>query len=167
MNQQTAQAHSSKTMNRKAVTASMVALVTLGALFSTAASAADNLSREEIINARQSHFETIDKNMKQLGKALNTSTPDWVNVRVLAKQSQQVASGLKTAFPQGSEEGSRAKSAVWSKPTQFNRLMAEMDQGFTEMLVAVNNQDSRSAQQGLKQAGATCKSCHRQYRSLW
>ncbi|MGF1760768.1 cytochrome c [Photobacterium sagamiensis] len=140
--------------------------ILLGAISMTATANGDP-QNEQVIEARQQDFKTIEKNMKQLARALDAKDLDWSRLNTWVNESRQAASDLQTAFPVGSDDGSRAKSAVWNKPAKFNNLMAQMEQGYDDMLKAVANKNTAFAKQGLKQAGGTCKGCHRQYRSLW
>ncbi|MCW8330958.1 cytochrome c [Photobacterium sp. SDRW27] len=122
---------------------------------------------EQQIQYRQNAFSAIEKQAKVTNKALDKSQPDWLLIESNSQELAQHAQNLTTLFPQGSEEGSKAKTAVWNKPEKFNQLLAQMEQGFQALYQASNHQDVSAALAGLEQAQATCKSCHRSYRSRW
>ncbi len=124
-------------------------------------------SDTQVIEARQQNFETIEQNMKPLNSTLNTDLIDWSQFSALAITSHQAAIELQSAFPKGSDAGSRAKTSIWSKPAKFNTLMLQMEQGYADMLEAAERQDTALAKRGIKQVSGTCKGCHRKYRSVW
>ncbi|OAN11436.1 hypothetical protein A3K86_21070 [Photobacterium jeanii] len=119
------------------------------------------------VQQRQDAFSAIEKTVKQVTNALEQSEPDWKTVLASSQQLKSHSQSLMTLFPDGSEEGSKAKSSVWSKPEKFNALMAKMDQGFEQALVESQSQQLAGVKAGLKQAESTCKACHRSYRSRW
>jgi cytochrome c556 len=134
---------------------------------SVAAIANSEESNKQVIEARQQNFKTIDQNMKPLNSTLNADIVDWGQVSALAVSSHQAAIELQGAFPKESDAGSRAKSSIWSKPAKFNTFMAQMEQGYGDMLDGVVREDTALVKRGLKQVNGTCKGCHRQYRSAW
>jgi cytochrome c556 len=124
-------------------------------------------SNKQVIEVRQQNFETIEQNMKPLNSTLNADIIDWSQVSALAVTSHQAVIELQSAFPPGSDAGSRAKASIWSKPAKFNNLMTQMEQGYADMLEGVEREDTALVKRGLKQVNGTCKGCHRQYRSVW
>ncbi len=134
---------------------------------SVAAIANSEESNKQVIEARQQNFKMIEQNMKPLNSTLNAGLIDWSQVNIFVATSYQAAIELQSAFPKGSDAGSRAKSSIWSKPAKFNALMSQMEQGYADMLEGVEREDTALVKRGLKQVNGTCKGCHRQYRSAW
>lgn len=124
-------------------------------------------SNQNTIDARQHSFSAIEKQAEQLEDALDQDSPNWEEVVAVSEELTLHSTQLRSLFPEGSSEGSKAKETIWEKPEKFNRLMMEMDHGFKDLYQASKNQDLNSAQNGLEQAQDTCNSCHRSYRSRW
>lgn len=119
------------------------------------------------IEARQNAFEKIEILSKQASNLLNGNESDWQALEQVGKELTRNSAQLHVAFPVGSQENSKAKQEVWSKPDNFNHLMVEMDNGFIELYRGVQAQNAPEAEQGLEKAQDTCRSCHRAYRSRW
>ena len=166
-------------MNMKQLNTVMMSIgLGLGLTFSVTAIATDShdvmqnqeakgISTEQAIQLRQHAFVQIENDAKQAGKALNNKQVDWEGLEQISQGLHESSVSLLSLFPEGSQEGSKAKQKVWSDKVKFERLLKEMDKGFEQLYQATINEDKPSAQQGLKQAQSTCKACHRQYRSRW
>jgi len=119
------------------------------------------------IEARQAAFESIEDKSENLEDMLASRNLDWAAIETQSQQLDQHGKSLSQLFPNGSADGSKAKEKVWQDPAKFERLLAEMQQGFEELYTASQAQAQSVAQAGLEQAQATCKGCHRTYRSRW
>ncbi|WP_394150175.1 c-type cytochrome [Vibrio maritimus] len=124
-------------------------------------------AHEEMIAARQNAFSNIENQTKVVSKQVKKSDIDWQAMLAASEQLTVDSTMLSNAFETGSQEGSKAKASVWSKPEKFNRLLAEMQQGYKQVSEGVDKQSIDEVKRGLKVAESTCKSCHRSYRSRW
>ncbi|MUJ36882.1 c-type cytochrome [Aliivibrio fischeri] len=119
----------------------------------------------DLINARQQAFVHIENQSEQVEEMMDEDVPNWSEIESISQQLVQHSQLLNSAFPEGSQDGSKAKEAVWDKPEKFNQLMQEMDSGFALLYQASQQQDKEAAEAGLEQAQDTCNGCHRSYRS--
>lgn len=126
---------------------------------------AQNFSLE--IESRQSAFESIEDISEQVEEMLDSRNLDWSAIEMQSAQLDQHGKSLSQLFPEGSGDGSKAKQKVWQEPAKFERLLAQMQQGFEELHTASQNQNQSVAQAWLEQAQGSCKGCHRSYRSRW
>tara|TARA_Y100001956_G_scaffold77839_1_gene88786 strand:+ start:499 stop:930 length:432 start_codon:yes stop_codon:yes gene_type:complete len=124
-------------------------------------------SNIDVIDQRQEAFSQIESLTKKVNKTLNGSATDWNLLQTQSETLHNSSHSLTNLFPAGSKQGSKAKEDVWQKPDQFNQLLQKMDEGFETLYLASQAQDIKQAQQGLKTAEQTCRSCHRSYRSRW
>jgi cytochrome c556 len=120
-----------------------------------------------MIEERQTAFTEIENITSNAEKGIEVDSIDWLYLEGLGEQLVAYSHSLQGAFPEGSEDGSKAKQAVWDKPEKFNNLMLEMDSGFNEFYQSVEAQNVDNAREGLETAIDTCRSCHRSYRARW
>lgn len=116
------------------------------------------------IKARQDAYSLIGDNVKLVGKMVKSGDIDWAKLEMYAEQLASSSSKLPTLFPQGSQEGSDARAAVWEKPDKFKAGLEKLDGGFQSLYAAAKAQDLTAAVAGFEQATSTCKGCHRSYR---
>ena len=119
----------------------------------------------QVISDRQNAFEQIEELTESVEFMLDGDDSDWEQLTENGKQLTDNAQFLLTAFPEGSQEGSKAKAAVWAKPDKFNGLMKDLNTGLDEFYQGAVTQDAARAEAGLEQAMGTCKSCHRSYKA--
>lgn len=139
-------------------------LVAISLIASTSAVAN---THQNVVEQRQQGFELIDTNIEQLEDELEEANVDWLRVKQLAKDNQQLSEQMLELFPHGSTDDSRAKKRIWDDWSKFEGMLSQMDQGFTQLYQAAEMEQLSTARQGLERAEDTCSSCHRKYRSLW
>ena len=122
-------------------------------------------SSADLVNARQQAFVHIENQVEKVEKMIDEDAPNWSEIVLISGELAQHSQLLTTAFPEGSQDGSKAKEAIWNKPEKFNQLMQEMDSGFVQLYQASQQQNKPAAEAGLEQAQDTCNACHRSYRS--
>ncbi|WP_135382828.1 cytochrome c [Vibrio tasmaniensis] len=153
-------------MNKRMIHKRLVSLLcTTTVLLSTHAWASQDHSNQ--IEQRQYAFTQVETLIEQAKDLLDGNDTSW---QVLEETSLELTAHselLLTSFPVGSQEGSKAKESVWSEPEKFQRLLSQMNQGFQELYQGSQQGDVSLVESGLKAAQATCKSCHRSYRSRW
>ncbi len=137
-------------------------LVSLFMLISVSASAA---TFEAEIEARQDAYSGIKDNVEAVGGMLESGQFDYAKFESLGEALTKHSSSLKTLFPEGSQEGSNAKKAVWKDFEKFSTNLDKLDQGFQDFYAAAKVQDQAALVAGFKDATGTCKGCHRKFRN--
>lgn len=122
---------------------------------------------ETEIEARQNAFSEIETGLEQASDVIDGSETDWDQLTILSQTLKEHGNTLTVSFPKGSQEGSKAKEAVWDKSTKFDSLLNQMNSGFEDMYRASQQQNANMAEAGVKQVESTCRGCHRTYRSRW
>ncbi len=117
------------------------------------------------IKERQNAFEQVESLSDDAEDLIDDA--NWRELEKVSQSLSQHSHKLLNLFPQGSQEGSKAKKSVWSNPQKFNTLLTQMDDGFQELYQASLQQEKAMAVRGLDRAQDTCNSCHRSYRSRW
>lgn len=116
------------------------------------------------IEARQDGFEAIKDNVEMVGEMFESGNIDWAKLETYSKNLVDASSPMKTLFPEGSQEGSNAKSAVWKSNDKFMLGLDKLNTGFTELYAASQAQDKGASMSAFKNATGTCKACHRKFR---
>ncbi|MEZ8099265.1 c-type cytochrome [Vibrio bivalvicida] len=119
------------------------------------------------IEQRQGAFKQVETLVKSANHTLDGSQTDWDKLQATSLELNNHSQALLTLFPAGSQQGSKAKESVWSKPEKFNQLLLQMDKGFEQLYQASQQQSLSLAESSLDSAQRTCKNCHRSYRSRW
>lgn len=119
------------------------------------------------VEQRQHAFKQIETFVDKADDTLNGSDTDWAALSSISLNLTNHSQELMTLFPAESQEGSKAKDTVWTKPEKFNQLMKQMNEGFAKLHQASKQSEVSLAELGLETAQDTCKSCHRSYRSRW
>ncbi|MEX0332975.1 cytochrome c [Vibrio tubiashii] len=119
------------------------------------------------IEQRQHVFEQVETLVKSASRTLDGSNTEWDKLGSTSSQLKKHSQSLLALFPTGSQQGSKAKENIWSKPEKFNQLLLQMDKGFEQLYQASQQQNLSLAESSLDSAQKTCKSCHRSYRSRW
>ena len=122
---------------------------------------------ENSVQQRQYAFSEIEEQLEVADDLADGTDTDWSALMEVSQSLLGHSEVLHDSFPAGSQDGSKAKLAVWEKPEKFNQLLLQMDAGFKTLYQASLNQDASLVQKGIKTAEKTCKSCHRTYRSRW
>ena len=134
------------------------------------AQASEMLSAEELeqdVVQRQTAFSQIDDQQEQIENMLDDDDYNWQQLENVSSELTANSASLQRLFVPDSQLDSRAKDKVWDENQKFRAALAKMDNSFVMMNNAIKQQDSNAAKNALKQANKTCRSCHRQFRSLW
>lgn len=137
-------------------------LVGLVILFSVSVNAANF---EVEIQARQDAYSGIKDNVEAVGEMLESGQFDYEKFEEHGEKLTKYASSLKVLFPEGSQEGSEAKKAVWKNFDKFSMGLDKLNQGFENFYMAAKSQDQAALVAGFKDATGTCKGCHRKFRN--
>lgn len=136
-------------------------LISLLIPFSLSVAAAD-FSKQ--IDARQDAYKTIKDNVGMVGDMFESGNIDWKKLQMYSETLTEAAAPLKDLFPEGSQQGSNAKAAIWKSKDKFNQRLTKLNGGFTDLHAAALSQDKGAAMSAFKQATGTCKACHRKFR---
>ncbi len=120
---------------------------------------------KDIIEARQGAFKTVEENTDAIAAALRGADIDWSNLQTLSAQLVEQTLLLQTAFPEGSTEGSKARTTIWETPDKFNEHLTKLDASMNDLNTALLAQNQSEASDAIKQGLTTCKACHRGYRA--
>lgn len=118
-----------------------------------------------IIDQRQDAYSNIDEITEEVEFLIDGEDSDWALLEEHSLSLVNYSRSLVDAFPAGSQEGSKAKPAVWEQPEKFDKLLKQLIAGFEQFHQGALAKDADLAQAGLEQSMDTCKSCHRGYRS--
>lgn len=146
-----------------AIAAAGLGLVAAGTL-AVAATSADTA-----VQTRQANFKEMGKAMKTLKDELGSGSPSKTAMAAAAKTLVDKGAVQPDLFPNGSGESSAVKNdalmAIWTKRADFNAGWAEYKAEAAKLASAVNGGDTSAIQAQFKATGATCGSCHRQFRA--
>ncbi|WP_114765469.1 c-type cytochrome [Vibrio rhodolitus] len=117
----------------------------------------------DVIEARQKAFSLIEDQLDKASDLVDGNDTNWQQLELVAKQLTHASHTI--SFPEGSREGSKASDKIWQDTTKFEQLMAQMDQGISELYQASQQHNASMAEDGIDKAEKTCRSCHRAYRS--
>jgi cytochrome c556 len=120
---------------------------------------------QDIIEARQNAFQTVEENTDAIAAALRGSEIDWAGLESLSAQLVEQTLLLQTAFPEGSTENSKARTSIWESPEKFNEQLSKLDSSMNTLNTEVLAQNSSGASDAIKEGLTTCKACHRSYRA--
>lgn len=141
-----------------------IAVLSLIALFPLFA---DAQGFDSEIQQRQQLFSNITTLSDQAEDLINNKNTNWIELEQISDKLKQQSSLLLALFPEGSQQGSKAKEAVWNKPEKFNIELKQMIIGFEQLYQASQERNMNLVQQGIESAQSTCRDCHRSYRSRW
>ncbi|KJG55837.1 cytochrome C [Photobacterium kishitanii] len=119
------------------------------------------------IKQRQQVFSNIEILSEQAEELIDDKNTNWAKLEQVSREIKQQSFLLLDLFPQGSQQGSKAKQAVWNKPQKFSAQLKQMIIGFEQLNQASQERNMHLAGQGMESAQSTCRSCHRSYRSRW
>lgn len=135
--------------------------------FLSQTSLAAELSVSELIVERQQSYNNLDERLDTLIDLAETKNVNWTKVDLLTTDLVEDISFIKTAFPKGSTEKSRARPRIWDNMEDFNERLNELNQSILAAKKASDNKDGRALIEAWDNADDTCNSCHRRYREFW
>lgn len=151
-------------MSRMNKTAAVLAAAMLVALPAMAASPAIKAA----VAARKANYKEIGGAFKAINDELRSGAPDMATVRPAARIIATRSADTLRHFPRGSGpesgERTRAKAAIWAQPGQFNDLQRRMVDAANQLNAAATRGDVAALSAARTALGATCKSCHDQFR---
>ncbi len=137
----------------------------------TAASATEQLSRDQalgVMKQRHEHMETLGKATKKAHNALESSPPDLATIRDSAASIDALAPKLVSWFPGGTGPDvgkTRAKAEIWQKSEDFALKAQDFERAANEFHVAAKRGHASDIETTFAAMGKTCKACHDLYRA--
>ncbi|WP_407330728.1 c-type cytochrome [Enterovibrio sp. 27052020O] len=148
---------------RKSIKSVALFSAIVAGIFMAASAVASDFSQQ--IDERQKGFLSFADNLKSMKKLEDGSDSDWAQIKSLALKNSETVATLPALFPEGSEIGSRSRSAVWSKWDKFEQNLSTLNTQFTDMASAAEAQDAKALKKAFKDAERSCKNCHRGFRT--
>lgn len=126
-------------------------------------------SPQTAVAARQAGYKKMGAAMKALSDALKHATPERSTMAGAARTIATVAPGQASLFPAGSGASAGVKNdalpAVWADRASFDAQMKRLVAEAGKLVTVVNGGDVAAIRAQFKATGATCQSCHRQFRA--
>lgn len=131
--------------------------------------AAPEAASESIVVTRQAGFKTLAAANKAIGDELKKDAPSVEIIRANAPLVIDVAPRIKTWFPAGSgpETGEKTEAlpAIWAQSAEFDRRAQALVDASRALQTATDAGDLASIRTAAAAVGATCKSCHTDFRA--
>ncbi len=120
---------------------------------------------------RKRSFADMGAAFKAINDQMKQPRPVMMLVKAYAQQlvrySKEPAPGVWFAPGSGPAPGVKtsAKTEIWSRPDEFNKLWAAYGVQANKLLAAAAARDADAVSQAVKDTGASCAACHRAFRS--
>lgn len=155
------------TRSKTLLLAAAGALATMAAGTATLATAASPAATA--VTTRQANFKKMGGAMKVLKDQLAGGTVDKGKAVAAARALASLGRAQPRLFPKGSDASSGVKTgalpAVWTDRAGFDRQWQGYVAQADKLVVAANTGNAAAIGAQFKALGATCSSCHRQYRA--
>jgi len=133
----------------------------LGLFVSSTATAHSGASG--IVKERMDGFKAAKQSMKVLKSAVRSQ--DFSTMSSEAQSLQTWFSDLERYFPKGTNaKPSEALDIIWQEFDRFSGIAQQSRDASAALLQAAQQQDSSAAMDAFSDLGASCKSCHDDYR---
>ncbi|MDE8652538.1 c-type cytochrome [Novosphingobium album (ex Liu et al. 2023)] len=147
------------------VAAAVTALVTAGTL----AAAAPSPAVKTAIATRQANFKKMGAAMKTLNEQLKADAPNKAAMAGAAKALLAAARAQPKLFPAGSGPSSGVKTEalanIWTDRATFDGQMTKLLGEANKLVGATSGGNADAIRAQYKATGASCSSCHRQFRA--
>ena len=122
----------------------------------------------QTISLRKGNFREIGGSFKSINDELKSGSPNLAVVRPAARDIATRARTTVNLFPRGTgpEAGvtTRALPAIWANANQFVQLQRNLISAADALNAAAASGNTAALPAAAKALGATCKSCHEQFR---
>ena len=117
----------------------------------------------DIIADRKAGFKRNADSMKAIAAAIGGS--DYQTVISLAEGIASWASKIPSYFPEGSDSGdTKARAEIWFEFDAFKAKAKANETAALTLVAAAKSGDQGAMMAGLKNLGASCKSCHSNFK---
>lgn len=129
---------------------------------------ANGMTISEMIEARQDGFEDIGGAFKTINDELKKGEPDVTAIQSAAATVESLSQDVGDWFPEetGASSGveTEALDSIWEDPEGFEAAIAKFQTAASGLNTAAETGEVEAIQAAFKDAGATCKNCHDNYR---
>lgn len=141
-----------------------IALVTLAAAPFTAQ--AQFAKAEDAVKYRQSAFALMGAHMGRVGAVVKGERPfDKAAVEADVAVIEMMSKLPWNAFPQGSEQNTKAKPEIWKEQDKFKAGADKLQAETAKLSAAAKSGDLNAIKAAFGGVGQSCKACHDNYRS--
>ena len=117
----------------------------------------------DIIADRKAGFKGNADSMKAIAAAIGSG--DYQTVMSRADGIASWASRIPSYFPQGSDSGdTKARAEIWFEFDAFKAKAKANETAAQTLVTAAKSGDQGAMMAGLKNLGASCKSCHSDFK---
>jgi len=144
----------------------MVKTILAGALFGILAlgASAQVFAQANVLEERQNLMKRQNADAKALKAAVEAK--DYEAVQIKAKDLISTSSKIFSLFPKGSDNGTtRAKPEIWEKSEDFAKYAKSLNKSANELAAAAKAGNDAEVNIKLKELGAVCTSCHKEFRA--
>jgi cytochrome c556 len=145
---------------RARVAAALAVLLTAGAAFA--------MTGAEVVQTRRSVFGEMTSALKYIAGHWDDSA-SYGDLAQAAAVIERDAKNLPKLFPAGTSESdglrTAASDAIWTDRAGFDQLASQLAAQAAKLARTTAASDSAQVKSEIKVVVATCKSCHRDYRS--
>lgn len=137
-----------------------------GALFGAAVVVISSqaFGQADVIEKRQKAMKAQSADSKAIKAAVESK--DYATVETKAKDLMGIAEQIPSLFPKGSTAGkTKAKAEIWEKNDAFVKEAKSLSKAAGELASAAKAKNDAEMSVKLKEIGATCSSCHKQFRA--
>ena len=127
-------------------------------------------TQSDPVHVRQQNFKSMGKAFKVINDQMRRPSSDKAVMSASSRQLRDAANRLASEnwFPRGSGRkpgvDTDASASIWSNPKEFRRLQLELKAAAGGLAVAIGRGNEADIKRGLKAVGASCSSCHKQFR---
>jgi cytochrome c556 len=123
----------------------------------------------EVVRSRVDAYRELGASFKNINDELRSPKPQAMVLQLSARQVRNVANQQYGFFPTGSgpQAGVKTKAlpAIWSKGPAFKAAQDAFAKEANAFYKAAQANNVAAARTAAKSLGATCKSCHTQFRA--
>ena len=117
----------------------------------------------DIIADRKAGFKGNADSMKAIAAAIGSG--DYQTVINLAEGIASWANTIPSYFPEGSDSGdTKARAEIWFEFDAFKAKAKANETAARTLVTAAKSGDQGAMMSGLKNLGASCKSCHSSFK---
>lgn len=121
----------------------------------------------DAIHARQGQFREIGTAFKAINDELKKDTQGKFAMATSARQISGDLRQVRGLFPAGSNAGAKtaALPAIWTDHAKFDALNAASTTEADKLVAAIRTGDATAIRTQAKVLGASCQTCHQQFRA--
>jgi cytochrome c556 len=124
----------------------------------------DVFAQADIIEKRQKLMKSQSAAAKEIKGAVESK--NYTTVEAKAKDIMGTSEQIPSLFPKGSTKGkTRAKNEIWENHDDFVKQAKTLNKTAGELAAAAKASNEDEVKVKLKALGATCDSCHKQFRA--